>query len=121
MQAERGFRRKERVRRPGQRVLRHERDINVQANGIIAVVKNEQFTYSRALDTCLVHFEVTEFGVGTSYNIVDTLTTEKLFVHLRYIDQGMQASWEQLCKVGNECLGEEEFRKKRLELFQRTN
>ena len=98
--------------------LQHERSIDVPANGINAIVKNEQFVYNKALDTCLVYFEVTEFSVGTTYNIVDTLTNKKLYLHLSYLDRTMQPSWDGLCKASDGCLSEDDFRKKRVELFE---
>ncbi len=45
--------------------LRHERNIDVPANGINASVKNEQYAYSSALNTCLLYFEAVEVDAGT--------------------------------------------------------
>jgi hypothetical protein len=97
--------------------LRRERSIDVPSNGINAIVKNEQYTYSPKLDTCLAYFEVTEFDAGTTYNISDTLTNKRLFFHIIWSDQKQRTLWESQCKSGDGCLSDDEFRKKRAELF----
>jgi hypothetical protein len=97
--------------------LHRERQIDIPANGINASVRNERYTYSNALNTCLLYFEVAEVDAGTSYNIIDTLTNKKLYYHVRYNDSSTQESFDTLCKRSDGCLGENEFQVKRTELF----
>jgi hypothetical protein len=100
-----------------ERFLARERNIDVPENGINAVVRNEQFTYNRSLNTCLVYFEVAEVGAGTTYNIVDTLTNWRLYHHVSHVDQGTQRWWDEACKAADGCLGADDLQKKRVELF----
>ena len=97
--------------------LKRERSIDVPANGINALVRTEQYKFSRALNTCLLYFEVVEFDAGTSYNIVDTLTSKKLYYHVSYRDADTQRNFDAGCKPSEGCLGRDEFQKKRAELF----
>ena len=100
--------------------LRHERNIDVPANGINASVKNEQYAYSSALNTCLLYFEAVEVDAGTSYNIVDTLANKTIYYRVRYNNPSTQRDFDTLCKASDGCLGENEFQKKHAELFARS-
>ncbi len=97
--------------------LKRERSIDVPANGINAFVRSEQYKFSRSLNTCLLYFEVVEFDAGTTYNIVDTLKSKKLYYHVSYKDADTQRNFDALCKPSDGCLGQDEFQKKRAELF----
>jgi hypothetical protein len=97
--------------------LKRERDIDVPANGINGSVRSEQYKFSRSLNTCLLYFEVVEFEAGTTYNIVDTLTSKKLYYHVSYKDADTQRNFDAVCKPSDGCLGQDEFQKKRAELF----
>ena len=98
-------------------ILSRERSIDSPSNGINAFVRSEQFTYNRSLNTCLVYFEVVEFGAGITYNIVDTLTNRTLYHHVSYGDPKTQQFWDEACKPDEGCLSEVDLRKKRGELF----
>ncbi len=97
--------------------LQRERSTDVPANGINAFVRSEQYKFSRSLNTCLLYFEVVEFDAGTTYNIVDTLTSKKLYYHVSYKDADTQRNFDALCKPTEGCLSQDEFQKKRAELF----
>ncbi|MFI5398622.1 MAG: hypothetical protein ACHQ9S_24095 [Candidatus Binatia bacterium] len=101
----------------GEKFLAHERSIDVPQNGIDAVVRNEEFTYNRSLNTCLVYFEVVEAGAGTTYNIVDTLRNKRLYHHVTYRDQSTQRWWDESCKAAEGCLNADGLERKRIELF----
>jgi hypothetical protein len=97
--------------------LKRERSIDVPANGIDAFVRSEQYKFNRSLNTCLLYFEVGERGTGTAYNIVDMLTSKKLYYHVSYKNADTQRSFDVLCKPGDGCLRKDAFEKKRAELF----
>ena len=111
------FQKKKECADRAQTYLHRERKIDVPTNGINASVKNEQYTYSSALNTCLLYFEAVEVDAGTSYNIVDTLANKTIYYHVSYNNPSIQQSFDTLCKASDGCLGENEFQKKRAELF----
>jgi hypothetical protein len=100
-----------------QAYLRHERIIDTPSNGINGSVRNEQYTYSNSLNTCLLYFEVAEVGAGASYNIVDTLANKNIYYQVSYSDPSEQQKFDTLCKRSEVCLDRNEFEKKRAELL----
>jgi len=97
--------------------LRRERSIDTPANGINAFIKNEQYKYGRSLNTCLLYFEEVEIDSGTTYNIIDTLTSRKIYYYVSLKDPSAQQSFDALCKSSEGCLSQADFKKKRAELF----
>ena len=97
--------------------LRRERSIDTPSNGINAFVRNEQYKYSRSLNTCLLYFEVVEFEAGATYNIIDTLRSKKIYYHVSDKDPATQRIFDAYCKPSEGCLNQDDFEKRRAELF----
>jgi len=71
-----------------------------EIDGSLLNILNERYVYSPSLDTCLVYFEVTELGVGITYNVVDVLNGSTVYKHLRYQSehQSLQELWDASCR-----------------------
>jgi hypothetical protein len=111
------FQKKKECAERSEAYLKRERSIDTPPNGINAFVRNEQYRYSRSLNTCLLYFEVVDFDAGTTYCIVDTLEGKKMYYHVTYKDPATQRSFDELCKPSEGCLNQNDFEKKRTELF----
>ncbi len=84
-----------------------------------SILHSERFIYSEKLNTCLVYFEIREKGVGTTYNIMDTLKDEKIYYYIKWDDYKKQEDYlNEHCSIVEGCFKDEkDFDKKLEELF----
>ncbi len=120
-----GYDNKEKCAEQAQAYMQNIREINSESeniDGSLINALNDQYTYNSSLNTCLVYFEVAESGAGTTYNIVDLLTNQTIYTHLRYQSQHARAQelWDENCNVNDGCfVDRNDFIDKFNELFKK--
>jgi hypothetical protein len=68
-----------------------------------SITYSEKFNYNKKLNTCIVYYIIREKGVGTTYNIADSLTDKTLYQYIYWDNPNSKIKHNIHCNIDNGC------------------